>query len=141
MASLCTLLIACNKEEIVTEANYTEEIQKRSTDDLTVTYLNSEGQEMSQSCTQVQISYYDTAVAQLSFVDQNNNSITTYGEDIEIVSNANDSVEVTPTGGLAFLMDDIIITVCGGVLCYTDSIGLKSGTAAGFIVEDDPQGI
>ena len=141
MASLCTLLIACNKEEIAADINYSEEIETRSLNGLTVTYTTVGGQDTTVSCTKLLVDYTEGTTANLHFVFGNDTSLNTDGDAIEVLSKTNYDLLVTPTGGAEYNDDDISINVCGEQLCYSNAIGSVAGIAAGFIIEDDAVGI
>jgi|GEM_PF-6764486 len=141
MVSLCTLLIACNKEEIAIESTSPREFPTKSLNSLTVTYVTEEGQDTTLSCTKVELDYYNSESAKLKFVFQNDTSLNVNGDSIEILTIASNSLLVTPTNEEQFSAEDITVTVCGEELCYSDSKDNISGTAVGFIIDDEPAGL
>ena len=141
MATLCTLLIACNKEEIAADINYSEKIETRSADNLSVRYTTAGGQDTTVSCTKLLIDYNEGSTAELLFEFSNNTSVDADGDNIEVLNTSNKGLLVTPTEGTQFSIDDITVTVCGEELCYSDTKQSVTGTATGFIVEDNPEGI
>ncbi len=135
MATLCTLLIACNKEEIVVPSNY----GTQGTDNITVKFTDTNNVITSFDCTNAVVEYYNSTSALIELEFSDDTSITTYGDHISLVSTSTTELDVA-VGSINHITEDLNISICGSVLCYENSVMTITGSGVDFIVDDIPTG-
>lgn len=140
MAILCTLLIACTKEESIQYQDYDTEINTRGADNLDVDYVNDEGVITKSTAVNFTIDYFDDSIAFITSTHYEDDEVLCYGDDIDI-RGINSSLILVNIDNEVISVPDISISVYGDKLSYTTSDGTVTGTALSFIVEEDPLGI
>lgn len=142
MAVLCTLFISCEKQELVTNVNQEWSLTSRSVENnISVVFTPDTGGDTTLVCTHAEVFYENpsSALIVLEFID--GTAYSGYGNDIFVTAKEGHVLEVVADASHPFQLFDLQISVCDGILCYSDHDESVSGTASGFIIEDDPVGV
>lgn len=141
MATLCSLLISCNREEIRNDVSIDVQLSSRAaTNPIKVVSTTFSGSPTIYFCTQANLSYANAqAVVDLTFYDNSSVSYTTTNATVTI--DPSYTLAVTLDGNLSIETQDLYVEVCGAELCYEDSADSFSGTALDFIIDDVESGM
>lgn len=135
LALLCLFLSSCAESETDSLIENDLRIESRTTDNISVKFLTTAGQDLTISCTHAEVSY-NQGVAELLLESDDNTVYTGSVYNLDLSVAEGHELQVTADQN-SFTVFDLEIEVCSTELCYTNPSGSIVGTALEFIVEDD----
>lgn len=135
MATLCTLLISCNKEDLINDSLETELTSRSVTNPIKVVSTTLSGNSTIHFCTKAAISYANAhALVDLTF--DNNTTVSYLATNASLIVASGYTLDVTIDGNTTVETEDLSVDICGGNLCYGNTSGTIVGTAHDFIIDD-----
>lgn len=141
MATLCTLLISCNKEIDYPEIDGATQISSRSADPIAVLLQTEEGTQITTSCTKAMFDYNTTTTATVVLTFADSSTVSYQSAQTVLSVGAGLQLGITVDGGLVLGASELTVDVCSSELCYENNNGSIIGAALDFIIEDLPQGL